>query len=417
MVSGNQLRILQRNHFVPQYDTWLRDFAESWGERNGIEVDLVLVPDSDLLPTADQAFADGEGFDLIEFISPPSAREPDVRSLNDLNAEAVSRFGDPIELCRQSSFNPRTDNYYGFCVGWTPLPNLYRRSLWDSIGMPNGPTTWEEVRDGGRMIREASGEVVAIGMSQELDSSQSLRAILWSHGASLQDSNNELALDSMETRAALTYAKELFEQAMDANIENVFEWTASSNNQALISGNASLINNPISAYRTPLRSGEAIADDIFLTPALPSAMAAGRTPPCCLSVYTIPTFSRVPEQAEMFLLELASNYAEAVSNAALYNLPAFPSTVPMVSEWLQDDPQGSMPADKLAVLADAGNWTVNLGWPGSANPAVGEVWDSHILPTMFAAVASGEKTPDDAIVDALAEIQPIFARWRETGLL
>ncbi|MBV7338595.1 hypothetical protein KFU94_62330 [Chloroflexi bacterium TSY] len=55
-------------------------------------------------------------------------------------------------------------------------------------------------------------------------------------------------------------------------------------------------------------------------------------------------------------MHLAANYQHAVFNSELYNFPAFPVTVPELYEddcWLDADPFGSKPIDKLKFLKDA----------------------------------------------------------------
>ena len=85
--------------------------------------------------------------------------------------------------------------------------------------------------------------------------------------------------------------------------------------------------------------------------------------------------------------------------------------------WLDRDPFDSSPADKLAVLKNAEGWTTNIGHPGSANPAIGEVVNSYILPRMVAKVARGEMTAEEAVEEAESQIIPIFEKWREMGFI
>ena len=54
--------------------------------------------------------------------------------------------------------------------GWAPDPGNYRRSLWEAVGLPDGPSTYEELLEGGSEIRSSQGVQLGIGMSQEIDS-------------------------------------------------------------------------------------------------------------------------------------------------------------------------------------------------------------------------------------------------------
>ena len=131
----------------------------------------------------------------------------------------------------------------------------------------------------------------------------------------------------------------------------------------------------------------------------------------------IPSHARNPDAAKDFILNLVGNYAAATYNTELYTFPAFPDRVPQLDDWLARDPFGSQPADKLALLRDAERWSTNIGHPGPANAAVGEVFNTFVLPKMMARAARGEASPRDAVAQAEAEIKAIFARWRGRGLV
>jgi multiple sugar transport system substrate-binding protein len=126
------------------------------------------------------------------------------------------------------------------------------------------------------------------------------------------------------------------------------------------------------------------------------------------------------EAAKAFLLNLTANYNQATFNSELYNFPAFESTVPQLEgegSWLENDPFGSRPADKLTVLLTAKDTVTYLGWPGASNPAAAEVYATNIIPTMMGKAALGELTPEEAIAEAETQINDIFDKWREKGLV
>jgi multiple sugar transport system substrate-binding protein len=68
-------------------------------------------------------------------------------------------------------------------------------------------------------------------------------------------------------------------------------------------------------------------------------------------------------------------------------------------------------------LKTAEEWAVNLGWPGPANPAIGEVFATYVLPNMMAKAAAGRMTPREAVTEAEAVIKPIFEKWKKEGLI
>ncbi len=208
--------------------------------------------------------------------------------------------------------------------------------------------------------------------------------------------------------------KELFENAMTPE---VFAWNAASNNQGLIAGELSYILNSISAWRTAQETDPAIADDVFFTPALrgpATAIAAQHV----LYNWLVPDFEGVNvDAAKEFLLHYTENLASVTWHSKLYDFPAFTSRVPELNGWLDNDPFGANPADKLSVLKTSTDWATNIGHPGPANPAIGQIFGEAIIPVMFAEAAQGNKTPAEAVADATAQIEAIFEDWRGRGLV
>ena len=49
---------------------------------------------------------------MIQYIAPLSQFEPSVLDLKDITDEATKRWGQQLELSKQSSFNPATGRYY-----------------------------------------------------------------------------------------------------------------------------------------------------------------------------------------------------------------------------------------------------------------------------------------------------------------
>ncbi len=407
------LRILQWSHFVPQHDTWFDPFAKAWGAQIGVNVSVDHINNAELFTRAAAEIQAREGHDLIEFISPPSSLEPSVLDLRDVNEEAQKRFGQQIGLCTKSSLNPTTRKFYGFCHGYSPDPGDYRRTLWERVGLPNGPSTYQELLDGGTRIKQ-NGVQLGIGMSNEIDSNMAARAMMWFHGASIQDAQENVVLNSPQTIEAVEYMTRLFKGAMT---DEVFGWDAASNNQGLIAGNLSYILNSISAYRSAQTANPDVANDVFFTAPLKGPTGLGLASEHAILVYVIPQHAKNPDAAKEFLLHLTANYSQATNNSRLYTLPSFPSTVKELNGWLDNDPFGSRPANKLALLKDAEKWSTNIGHPGPANAAEGEVFNTFVIPQMMAKAARGRLSARDAVAEAEGRVKTIFQQWRERKLV
>jgi hypothetical protein len=355
----------------------------------------------------------GQGHDLIEYIATLSQYEPSVIDMKDITDEASKRWGTQLELCKKSSMNPTTGKFFAYAPGWVPDPGNYRKSLWEPVGLGNGPTTWEELLRGGAEIKKSKGVQMGLGMSQEIDSNMVTRALMWSNGASEQDANERIVLNSDATVASVDFMARLFKDTMT---NEVFSWNAASNNQGLVAGKLSYIVNSISAYRTAQGTNPEVSDDTFFVPALKgtqTALAAQHV----MYNWISPKHAKNVDAAKEFLLHYTANFALATYNSKLYDFCAWDKLTPNLNRWLESDPFGGKPADKLAFLKDATKWSVNMGHPGPANTAVGEILSTFVIPNMFARAARGEVSPKQAVIDAENQIKPIYDKWRKAGLV
>lgn len=419
--DGTKLHILQWSHFVPRYDEWFDAYAQEWGDRYNVEVTVDHVNIAELPATLSAAIDAGEGPSLVELNIGVSSFVEGVHDLADVNMKAQELFGPQTETCTSNSYLPANDKWYGYCHAWVPDPGDYDIKLWTDAGYPNGPSTYAELLDGGAKIYQESGVPMGLGLSPEIDSNMAMRAIIWSFGGSVQDANENVVINSPEVIEAVQYVTDLYQQTMT---EEVFAWNAASNNQGLIAGELSYILNSISAYRSLQKIDEAAADNIGLTPALKGPRGDQHASAHVWNVYVMPNYveegSDEMSAGKAFMLDLTANYDQAVYNSEIYNFPAFKSTVPQLyadGGWLDVDPFGSNPADKLKVLLSAEDWVTYLGYPGPSNPAVAEVYATNIIPTMMGRAALGEVTPEEAVAEAEAQIKEIFAKWRERGLV
>jgi ABC-type glycerol-3-phosphate transport system substrate-binding protein len=413
-VDPPRLHILRWTHFVTVYDAWFRQLAESWGEDNGVEMVIEYVEDDSIVPRLLEAIAAGEGPDIVETHAPAASLELDVVDLGDVARELESLYGAQDGLARASSLNPVTGKYYGLTTAYAVWPACYRRTSWEAVEMPDGPATLDELLVNGEMIRQMTQRYVGLGFSDEDNTERSLRALLWAHGGREQDENQQIALDSPETRAALAYAKELYERAIATT--DVFNWDSGSNNDAILSGASSYIINPISAYREAQRQDPTVALDVFFRRPPSGPAGNGKV---MVSTFTqlIPSYSKHKSEAMDFLLHLVGAGAFEVYNSELYNLPAFPVGTAELQQYFGNDPFYSDPPDKLALFSDAGDWSANVGYPASANAAIADVFNESIIAEMFRTFVRGEVTDDAAIQNALDRIGPIFDEWRAQGLL
>ena len=306
----------------------------------------------------------------------------------------------------KSTLNPRTKKYFAFSDSYVPDPGDYRQDLWAQVGYPNGPDTWDDVRKGAKAIKEKLGNPCGIGLSQELDTNMAMRAILWSFGGAEQDPDGRVTINSPQTIEALKFMRALHREAQT---KEVFTWDPSSNNRGILSGKLSFVQNAISVTRTAEKENPEMSRKIQIVPTAKGPVrriAAEHVMNC----YVVWKFAQNIEGAKQFLIDYVDAFGTAFEASKFYNLPCFPKTVPNLAERLQDDPKAH-PPDKYKVLATALDWATNVGFPGYATAAIDEVFNTFVLPTMFAKVARDELSPEESARAAEREIKRIFDKW------
>jgi multiple sugar transport system substrate-binding protein len=190
----------------------------------------------------------------------------------------------------------------------------------------------------------------------------------------------------------------------------VFTWDPSSNNRFILAGKGSFVCNAISVTRTAEKDNPAMSEKIWVarTPKGPvRRMAAEHV----MDVYVIWKFAENKEAAKKFLLDYIDNFREGFLASEFYNFPSFPKTVPDLVKLISNDPKAK-PPDKYKVLADVTEWATNVGYPGYATAAIDEVFNTFVIPTMFARVARDEMTAEAAAAAAQKDVERIFAKWK-----
>jgi multiple sugar transport system substrate-binding protein len=404
------LRVAQWRHGVPAYDAWFdNDFAKRWGEEHDVEVIVDHLDLAELPGRAEAEVAARGPHDIFGFVYPPPTFEDEVIDHRDVVEEVEAKLGRMTPLVERSIFNPRTNKYFGFCDGWAADPVNYRADLWDKVQPGLTPDTWASVVRAGPKLKSL-GHPLGIGMSREVDSNLVLMDLMHSYGASIQDEGSTVTINRPATVEAVTMGTALYRAGMT---DDMFAWDAYSNNRFLASGTGSFILNAISAIRTVEGQQPDLAPNIHLVP--PPAGAAARLGlPHIVNISVIWRFSEHQDSAKQFLIDLTLKNREAFVQSAFYNLPAYPGAAPDLAELVSKD-EKAKPPGKYALLREAGSWSTNLGHPGHANAAMDEVFNTFIVPRMFAAAARGEMSAAEAVAAAEAKIKPIFEKWREQG--
>jgi multiple sugar transport system substrate-binding protein len=403
------LKILQWKHFVPSYDEWFSGtYAKEWGEKNDTKVIVDYVGLADLSGQAKVEIAERRGHDLVIFLTPAGIYEDQVVDHREIYEECERRYGKARDFAVRSTYNPKTKKYFGFFPAYQPSVIIYRRDLWDVVGVR--PNSWADIRTGGRQIRLLNEAPVGFSLAPEDNSNYTMRAIMYCFGASEQDGNGHPALKSKVTLETIKYVKALYEEAMS---KDVLTWDAASNNRFMLNGEGCLTLDTVSIPRASENMKLPVADDLRLAK-VPEGPASRLGPPFVWFTYIMWNFAENIDGAKQFLVDYIGHSREAFLASRFQNTPAFPDMVPDLATLVANDAAASSP-EKYALLADVATWTTNAGYPGYTNPAISEVFQKGLIPTMFARAATGQLTPEDALDQADVELRRIFQEWKERG--
>jgi len=406
--AGKTLKIVQWSHFVPGYDKWFDGvFTKEWGQKNNTEVIVDHISIGEINARAAAEVAAKKGHDLFMFLSPPAAYEKQVIDHREIYEAVEKKHGKMIPLAEKSTLNPKTKKYFAFSDSYVPDPGNYRKDLWEKVGFPNGPDTWDDLRVGGKKIKDQFGNPVGIGLSQELDTNMAMRALLWSFGGAEQDEKGNVTIYSKETIEAIKFMRDLYKETETAE---VFTWDPSSNNRGILAGKLSYVANAISVTRAAEKDNPDMSAKIWLRPALKGPVrriAAEHVMDC----YVIWNFAENQDGAKQFLVDYLDNFEAAFKASELYNFPCFPKTVPDINALLANDPKAT-PPDKYKVLTDVLDWATNVGYPGYATAGIDEVFNTFVIPTMFAKAAQDVLSPEESARAAEKEIKRIFDKWK-----
>jgi multiple sugar transport system substrate-binding protein len=406
------LKILQWNHFVPGFDKWFNGtYIKQWGDKNDTEVTVDNVAVTAIPARAASEVSAQQGHDLFLFMAPPAKYEDQVIDHKEIYQECEKRYGGkPIQLAVKSTYNPKTKKYFAFSDSFVPDPINYRADLWGEIGMT--PDSWDDIRTGGKKIKDKTGIPVGIGQAPELDTAMAMRAVMFSFGASEQDENNKLILNSKNTLEAVKFVKAMYQETMTPE---VLAWDPSSNNRAMLAGRSSLVLNAISITRQAENDKNDIGDKILLAKSAKGPvrrMGLEHVMDC----YVIWKFAANKDGAKKFLADYIGNFREGFLASEYYNFPCFWNQVPDLNKLLDGDTKGK-PAGKYKVLADALDWATNVGYPGYATAAIDDIFNEWVINTMFAQASTGAMSPEDAIKEAEAKCKKIWAKWQAKKLI
>jgi len=395
--GGGTLKLLLRSHFVPAFDVWIDKWAADWGAKNKVEVQLDHILSGELAAKLAAEVAAGAGHDIYALTrsgeGPLYAKQ--LIDVGDLAKQVGDAHGGWIPLGEQVGLIEGT--WRAVPEFFIDFPGLYRKDIFDDNGL-KPVETWDDLLKAGTLLKD-KGNRIGIAINQKSnDASNSWTCLLWTYGASTVASDGKtVAINSPQTREALTYAVELYRKTMT---NEVLSWDDTGNNLLLASGTAGWIQNPISALRTIEKDNPELAKKILISNS-PSG-PKGRHMPVSVNSFGIANWASSVPAAKAFLADYYQAILEGVRVSEGYNQP-------MLKD-LRKKPMPVLGEDsRLGLLQDMDQVAHAAGWPGPPTAAAGEVESNWIIPLMVGrAIQDGDV--NGAVDWATEKIEAIYAK-------
>ena len=186
------------------------------------------------------------------------------------------------------------------------------------------------------------------------------------------------------------------------------------NNRALLAGDISLtLNGGNTIIAVGKKKRLPLTEEIKVVTA-PQGPSGRLAPLPVTNAFMVWKFGKNIETAKRFLVDYIGQTGDRLLKSDFSACPAFPGSVPDYAR-LIDDIADVNPAAKYQMRASTDSWITHLGYPGSPNPAIAEIYNDGLIPTMFANATTGKMTSEEALTQADQKVRKIFDKWRALG--
>lgn len=396
--DGSSLSLTRWRRFVQSEDDAFRAICASFGEATGCQVSVVEEAFDDVQPKASVAANTGQGSDMYWGIySMPQLFPQQALEVTDVAEYLGNKYGGWVDAAKAYGTN---ENRW-ICIPVTISGNYinYRISSVKAAGFDGVPDNTADFLELMKALKEkGTPGGFALGRATG-DGNAWVHWLLWSHGGALVDKDDNVAIDSPETRAALEYCKSLYETFVPGTVS----WNDAFNNKAFLAGEVHLSNNGISIYVAGQNGDDKqkqIAED--MDHAYYPVGPVGRPTEfqVCFPVMGM-NYTKYPNAVKAFLTYWmeANQYNSWLEGSQAYmthTLNAYDDH----PVWTADP--------KRKPFRDAATRTLTAGYPGSIGEKAASAIADFIVLDMFATYATGRADIDGAIAAAARSASRVY---------
>jgi len=402
------------DHWVPGANDTLTKLCKEWAEKEKVEIaiDYITSQGDKLLLTGAAEAQARSGHDMMTFLAWAGAAQADALApLDDMMAELMKVNGEVppgiAAVAKQKGkwiAMPATvgsptlpacaridhfKEYVGldltkmYPAGAPPDKELADKWTWD-----NFLSAAEKCHKGGHSFG------IPLGVTNDAVSTSS--SVLRAYGAQMTDKDGNITVKSDEMKQVLEWWKKL----VPLLPSGVFAWDDSSNNKALISGQAALIFNPPSAWAVAVRDAPKVAEQLWTFPSPKGPK--GRIDPGVPFFWGVWGFSKNIPAAKSLLTYLGqrSSAEQTVAASKGYDIPPF-AKLRDFKTWAEEGP----PKGSIYNYPPRGDVEVVIPYSESPTKIANQIYAQATVPKMIAQCTQQGKTIQQAIDWAAGELE------------
>ncbi len=413
--AAGRLAVAFWDHWVPGANDVMAKLCNEWAgkEKVDLKIDFVTSQGDKLMVTAAAEAQARSGHDMITLpLWYAPAQTDSLENSDDVWAELTKRHGDTTA---SMTYVGKQNGHWiapPAISNTLTLPSVGRIDIFkEAVGLdltqmyPASGTggnkeltdkwTWDFFLTAAEKCQKA-GHPFGLALGQTGDTANWLGALFNAYGAQLVDKDGNTTVKSEPVKQVLDYMKRL----VPFLPSDVFAWDDSSNNKALISGQAALIFNPPSAWAVAVRDAPKVAEQCwhFSSPKGPK----GRFDPAQPSFWGIWKFSPNKAAAKSLALHLwqKESVEQLVAASHGYDIPCF-GTLRQFKTWAEEGP----PKGGIWNYPPRGEVIESVsGSPAPANIA-NQIYSQATMAKMVAQCTQSGKTIDQAIDWAASELE------------
>lgn len=400
--DGAEITLLRWKRFIQAEEDAFMALVDNFIKETGVKVNVQNESLDDVQPKASVAANVGQGPDMVwGLYSLPHLFPDKLVDLTDIAESLGAKYGGWVDSA--VTYGKSGDKWIAIPIAYNGNYINYRQSAVQKAGFQGVPEDTDGFLELMKALKaQGTPGGFALGHASG-DGNAWTHWALWAFGGSLVDENDNVIINSPETRAACEYVKQIY----DASVEGTASWNDAFNNKAFLASEVYLTNNGISIYaaaNAEAAKGTAgmkeMAEDIdhALWPIGPAGKPTEfhiaypmmifqytKYPNACKAFIE---FMLSPEQYDPWL-EGAVGYLTQPLNAYEKN-----------PVWTSDP--------KRTVFRDAAKRTLSAGYKGSVGEKAASALAEFIVLDMFANYATGRETLDGAISQAERQAKRVY---------